>query len=344
VKLRSDFFLRHLSSTDIWVNSPMINTNKEGNILHDDSHVLNQKRYLGSAPIAEPLTTTEYVKHAIQFLRDNTLLPNCIEEDTYEIQLGILYDSSYCEDNGNTVETTQEAIDLLILNVNKKFTTTNLCVEFSVTHLDGECGSQDLVGSLVDITDASKRLKEFKKLWNENKNDEFDVDIALLITGEGTVMVGSNGIDGDEREDSGRYYGFAYSGGLCRPVFKFGVNAITKTTDRNCPPSPEAVVAHELGHLLGADHYSSGDEEYIMQSKIGPFAGEEGFSGGSFVAMRSKLKSNAGTNFDCVEMGSSKDKESVVIGVEKMPSLGFVSSLFLSIVVIGSYWVKKRRI
>jgi len=332
--LMSDQFPHHFYNTNHQDDS---NTNKAENLALYNSYSSNRRRELSSSPTDKPLNIFEYwVKRIQKFLNPNLdLRTSCIDEYTKRVELGILYDASYCVDNGNTKELAEESITNLVLNINGEFATTYICITFEIMHLDGECGSQDLVGNIVAIQNSEDRLFQFGEFWRLNKNDEFNVDAAILISGEGTIMID---------DDGSRFYGKAYNESICTLTRKYGVAALTKVDNRKFPPPPEVVIAHELGHILGANH----DEEEganIMQEKLDTFSGYHGFSFNSLIDMENHFDSLLGEDFNCVQIGGFDYRKSVAIGVENMASLGFVSSIFFStILVVGyTFFYKARR-
>jgi len=176
-------------------------------------------------------------------------------DKNYVINLAIEYDSYYCISE-NKKEVINSSIRDVIDEVSNIFQKQHICLQFKISYLNGYCNPDtDPLRSVVDETEKSLRLKKFRHYWNKNKAF-VNRTITFLFSGN-PMRHGFNGI--------------AYKNATCMKSYAFGAIAV-KT--RNGFDSSSIVIAHEIGHILGASHYDK-KGSYIMNEFIGD--GRKGF-------------------------------------------------------------------
>ena len=187
------------------------------------------------------------------------------------LEIALAYESSFCREMGGRAAADQKALSI-IADVATKFKQQNLCVQLQVSHLEGYCDSKsDPYKEGVDLRLSgcgnTGLLDEVREYWNQNRQTVHR-DAMHLFTGTGFDCSGG-----------GCTIGCAYTRTICSESNAYGVNHVTYTSSTNLQA---VLVAHELGHTCGANHYDD-ESGYIMNARIG--SGQNGFSSQSLDAM-----------------------------------------------------------
>lgn len=187
-------------------------------------------------------------------LRSSSITNPC---DEYKVvELAVAYDSTFCDKLGGSGPATAEVMRI-ITGVSAKYQQAGLCTMVRLSHLEGYCNKcTDPYKELVDTGisgchGTSGGLQDFKVIWNNEKTD-VSRTAAHLFTGKS--------LECDFEE--GCTIGCSYTGTICRPR-AYGVNHITFSRDKNLRI---ILVAHELGHNLGSEHYYH--EGFIMNTLV----------------------------------------------------------------------------
>merc|ERR1740124_1872910 len=157
-------------------------------------------------------------------------------------------------------------------------------------------------------------LQGFVNYWNDNRSS-INRDVAQLFSGTGLECSGGRCV-----------IGCAYIGQLCN-IFSYGVNYATFSGNAN---SVEVLVAHELGHNCGAQHYNI--QDHIMFPSVNPSG--QGFSQtsvNSFLDLfsRSPCIGVEATESPASEEGEQKAQKDGLLFMECSAKAGYnVKSLF----------------
>ena len=178
------------------------------------------------------------------------------------IDMAIAYDSTYCNAlNGK--ENAEAEIQSIISRVSNIYQ-RDVCLKVKISYLEGFCDvSSDPYDEILkkNEDDIDGVLHDFKDYWNENKTD-IDRTVAHLFT--------------DVRMQSGTL-GSAFLGTACRKRWGYGVEEVPWSKEK---AKRAGVVAHELGHNMGADHVEDpGCAKFVMNSGVSD--GSDGFHSAS---------------------------------------------------------------
>jgi len=185
-------------------------------------------------------------------------------ESFKEIELAVAYESSFCSKNSGTKSASDQKVIQVVAGVSIKYQQTGLCTKVNIVYMEGYCDSAtDPYKEFVDLNNSGcgniGLLQGFQGYWNANRQN-VKRDDAQLFSGSGL-----------ECEQDGRcVIGCAYTGALCGS-FAYGVNYVMYTGNSNLQ---QVLVAHELGHNCGANHYIP--EGHIMNPSNS--GGSNGFS------------------------------------------------------------------
>ena len=242
----------------------VVNNNKNA----EDTHADNQ----GLRNMFKTISTiSSLIKARAQ---NQNIMYECTEYDV--IDLAIAYDSSYCNELGGK-ENVEVEIASVISLVTKMYQQHGLCMKVEISYLEGYCDSandpyQDMLNQNLD---SNSLLLEFRKYWNANRQNVHRT-VAHLFTAKGM---------------SDDYIGRGYGASICMKASAYSVNQITWNSSFQ---NKAALIAHELGHNVGADHIditNSGTSrcisktgDFIMNSVIG--SGTAGFHTASVQSMR----------------------------------------------------------
>ena len=191
------------------------------------------------------------------------------------IDLAVVYDSSYCY-KVDGKENAEAEIAGIVSLVSNKFEQDGLCLKVEISYLEGYCDvALDPYRTMVrDGVDSNNLLNDFRLYWMNNRKD-VNRTVTHLFTA--TTMADST-------------LGRGYTGVLCSESTAYAVEEVSW--------SPEllmkvAVVAHELGHNVGASHLDDCDisSDFLMQPSISE--GISGFSEESIEQMRTVIDSRS---------------------------------------------------
>lgn len=193
------------------------------------------------------------------------------------IELAVAYESSFCAKNGGNEASARAKVESIVAGVSLKYQQTGLCTKVEIVYMEGYCNkSSDPYTTMVALNKSGcgndGLLNRFQDYWNADKT-AIVRDDAQLFTGTGLECF-SNGAC---------VIGCAYLSRLCN-TGAYGVNYATFTSTLN---SLQVLVAHELGHNCGGNHYNT--PNHIMYPSVNPAT--NGFSGttvNSFLNMFSR--------------------------------------------------------
>lgn len=147
-----------------------------------------------------------------------------------EVELAIDFDSTYCSQNGGETDAVA-AITALLAEVQIPYS-QDTCVEFNFVRIRGFCNpSTDPYAAAISGYDSVTILNTFRNYWNSNEGSTTR-DAAHLISGF---------------QQTGSSKGIAYTGATCITSYAYGWSESLKF-----------IIAHELGHNLGASHSTGG--------------------------------------------------------------------------------------
>lgn len=144
-----------------------------------------------------------------------------------QVEMAIAFDAEYCKMFSVNGEQAIQSIRALVAEAEKAFS-DDTCVRLKAISIDGVCNAEK--DPYVKI--GSDPLEMFRQYWISNMGS-VKRDIAYFVSGA---------------EDGTSTAGRAYLRATCNEVYGYG------WTEGNSP----AILAHEMGHTLGADHAESG--------------------------------------------------------------------------------------
>ena len=198
--------------------------------------------------------------------------PDCEQYRVFD--LAIEYDSTFCNLYGNTKESAEQEIQNVLWETAKLFDVPGLCLEMNVPVINGSCdGTNEETDPLINtvkLTDRQARLQDFREFFNA----QYSGMIGTIISG--AYMFTAVGMDDG-------YIGNAFTNVTCRPSFSYGIVVFNEP---DITPPHHILLAHELGHTIGANHFD-GLDQYIMNTRMKQ--GCNGFHPTSIQAMRNEL-------------------------------------------------------
>jgi len=233
-------------------------------------------------------------------------------QEYYVVELAVAYESSFCAKVGGTEEAAVDEVVSLVAAVNHKFEQPGVCIKIVLSHLEGYCDSKvDPYTSIVNLRisgcdeceeGAIHRVRDY---WIEHRQPIKRDSMALF---SGTDFQGGE-------------VGCSWKQAVCQS-YMYGVNHVTFTGSANVRA---VLIAHELGHNIGASHSSEG---YIMHEIID--SAENGFAVGSKDAMLDILSSRrcsdvCASHLCCVD-NSECDNGLFCDGIESCDGYGCVPS------------------
>jgi len=183
------------------------------------------------------------------------------------IDMAIAYDSTYCQDM-NGKENAESEIQTIVSKVSNAFKKNGLCMKVEISYMEGYCDVtiDPYNPILTRHAGMQSTLDDFMDYWNENKTD-VNRTVAHLFT---AYKMSSNTV------------GLGYIGVACKKRYAYSVNEVSWSKDIE---NRAGLVAHELGHNMGAEHIADeGCENYVMKPQI--TSGSSGFSDVSIESIR----------------------------------------------------------
>ena len=198
------------------------------------------------------------------------------------IDLAVVYDSSYCN-TFDGKENAEAEIASIVSMVSKKFEQDGLCVKVKISYLEGYCDATlDPYNNMVrEGVDSSDLLGDFRSFWIENRKD-IERSVVHLFTATGMAE---------------NVIGRAYTGTICSKNSAFAIEEVSWSSKLTMKA---AVVAHELGHNVGARHVDidynirlgcGASNDFLMQPEI--TEGASGFNELSIEQMREVIESRS---------------------------------------------------
>jgi len=174
------------------------------------------------------------------------------------IDMAIAYDSTYCNAlNGK--ENAEAEIQSIVSVVSDKYQQQGLCMQVEISYLEGYCDSNlDPYNDILKKDEGvQKSLNDFKDYWNLNRA-EVNRTVAHLFTAY---------------HMSSTTVGIGFLGVACNKKYAYSVNEVTWSDNLDLRAG---LVAHELGHNMGAEHVeNTGCGKNVMESTINN--GKSGF-------------------------------------------------------------------
>lgn len=195
-------------------------------------------------------TATSSVKHG-----------NC--NRIYTLQTGLAYDSSFCRLYGASWKDSSTVIEAIVYDVSEQLR-TSVCIQLENTTIDPYCGDELEFGLPLELRPCFTTLRNISKLYpNAGYNGKCDGSKAIL---EHVSKEWQNGISAAAFRDAGFLFsgyqhitnlvGAAYRSQACNEELSFAW----------VEHASVAVFAHEVCHMLGALHDTSG----IMTPEVDP--------------------------------------------------------------------------
>ena len=198
--------------------------------------------------------------------------------DYQVVEVSVDFETSFCDHHGGPDQAV-EAFAGIMAATSIKYQQQGLCRKILVSRLDGYCD--------IDSDPYAKQVEQnlsgcagyglltyFGEYYNVT-HTYVDRDASLLLSGTGLEC----------ETESRCIVGCANIGTLCRKETAYGVTYATFSNSLNFR---SILVAHELGHVSGANHKLFGSGEYIMAPTIKSFA--TGFSSKSIRKMNCYLE------------------------------------------------------
>lgn len=197
-----------------------------------------------------------------------------------QIELAVVYESSYCGNYGYDKEKADASVLSLVATVSSRFKQTFLCMEVIVSHLEGYCNNttdpfQQLVNMNESGCESKGLLGHFRDYWNELRV-HVSRDTAHLLTGTHFEC----------KPNRTCTIGCATLSSTCNVNLAYGVSYTTFT---NSSVLRSTLVAHEVGHNNGASHIKMGGN--IMSENVG--SAKNGFSWDSIKYMNAYFEQKA---------------------------------------------------
>ena len=160
------------------------------------------------------------------------------------IRLAIAYDSSFCIAHYG-LENSNNKIQEIVTNVSKMYEHPDLCVKVKISYLEANCvPGQDPYKKFVDLKKSGCSsyglLHNVRDMW-ETERTHYSYDAMHLFIG--TTL---------ECDEGGCLIGCAFNSGVCTQ-HRYGLEHITFTSSSSMQAT---LVAHEHGHICGAQHES----------------------------------------------------------------------------------------
>lgn len=185
-----------------------------------------------------------------------------------QVDLAVAYESTFCAQYNNDRDRADQAVVLLVELVSQRYRQVGLCVALRLSRLEGHCDDDAdpyAQGNLVSeqgpvdtehsgCQEINGLLDGFRHYWNAERT-HVRRDVAHLFTG--TPLV---------RDHTSSSIGCASQGTVCDHDSAYGIDYVTYT---DWVKYRVTLVAHELGHNLGARHAVDDDDgrSYIMHPR-----------------------------------------------------------------------------
>ena len=166
------------------------------------------------------------------------------------VEVAVAADSTFCASSGikGNYNKALATIQTIMANVSAEYEMDGLCYKVKLSHTEVFCASgSDPYRNGVRLNKsgcgAYGLLDFFRDYWNANRKN-VKRDLAQLMSGTGL-----------ECDSRGCVIGCAHVAVSCSNLaYSYGVNWVTYTTNTVARSN---LVAHEMGHVLGANHDSS---------------------------------------------------------------------------------------
>ena len=196
--------------------------------------------------------------HSFLQPKSSLLVSNITCTEYSVIDMAVAYDSTYCNALKGK-ESAEAEIQSIISIVSDKYQQDGLCMKVKISYLEGYCDSDldpynDILNKNEGIQTA---LEDFTDYWNLYRTD-VNRTVAHLFTAHPM---------------SSQTVGIGYLEVACKKKYAYSVNEVTWSDSLDLRAG---LVAHELGHNMGAEHVeSTGCAKHIMESTIND--GKSGF-------------------------------------------------------------------
>ncbi|CAB9498726.1 ADAM metallopeptidase domain 8 [Seminavis robusta] len=169
------------------------------------------------------------------------LMSTC--ESYQVIELAVAYDHTFCQFHGSAVDA-NAAVQSIVSQASMKF--EQICMRVMVSHVDGYCNEDtdpfvEVINGASQVcgNDFDTLLFRFRTYWRSTgKHQTISADTVHLFHG---VNFPENTV------------GCAWNQAICGS-YAYGVNQVTYTTVQS---KWSTLIAHEIGHNVGAGHSSS---------------------------------------------------------------------------------------